>query len=59
MAHAGGEDPDPDLTSSRLRKVEFLDGHRLAGRPQDRGPDGCHVSVARRRSTGRAASYGT
>ena len=40
-------------------RLELLDRRRLAGGPQHRGPGRGHVSAARRRSAGRAGTYGT
>ena len=60
MAHAGGEDPHPDLARPRLGEGQRLDRHRRPRHPQDRRAGGGHIaSLARRRSAGRAGTYGT
>ena len=59
VADARCEDPDADLAGARLGERQVLDGRRLAGGPQHRGPRGRHVSPNRRRSVGRAGRYGT
>ena len=56
MADARSQDPDADLTGPRLGQDELLDRGRVAGRPQDRGPNGGHALLSRRRSTGWAGT---
>ena len=64
-AHAGAQDPDPDLAGARGGQRERLDPGRVAALAQHRTADrdrlgGRHqISVSRRRSGTRAGVYGT
>ncbi len=60
MAHAGGQHPHPDLAGTWLDELELADLDRTPDRLEHRGAyGGRHVSADRRRSTGRAGTYGT